>query len=87
MLFYISAYECICCGYGTNVEDRMTRHLEVKGPGHNNECTRCCEKFSSHDEYKTHIDKVHEGVWTYRCGLCYEIFEDKEKRSKYVKVT
>ena len=47
----LSLYECICCGYGTNVQDRMTRHLDANGRYHNNECTQCDQKFLSHVDY------------------------------------
>ena len=79
----LSLYECICCGYGTNVQDRMTRHLDANGRYHNNECTQCDQKFLSHVDYQIHVNKEHHGKWIYRCGLCCDVFEDKEKRGKF----
>ena len=78
----MNMYECICCGYGSNVQDRITRHQEANGRWHNNECTQCCQKFSSHSEYQRHVKKEHQGKWTYRCGHCCEIFDDKEQKGK-----
>ena len=73
-------FECISCGYGTNVQARADRHREANGPLHNNECTQCCQKFQSHAEYRSHVEKEHKRKWTYRCGFCSEVFDKKTKR-------
>ena len=66
-------HECICCGYKTNIFKRIDIHRETHGTFHNNQCTQCSCTFSSHSEYRHHVQAEHRGQWSYRCGLCPQV--------------
>lgn len=77
-------HECICCGYQADTISRIDLHRDSHGVFHNNECTQCSEKLRSYKDNRHHVDTHHSGNWTYRCGICPELFTDKKDVSKHI---
>ena len=69
-------HECIQCGKTDFCLQRLQKHIDnFRGPFHNNQCTQCHERFSSHEEYRSHVDKAHYGIWKFRCDDCEKVFD------------
>jgi hypothetical protein len=69
-------HECIQCGKQDYCLQRLEKHVkDFRGLFHNNQCTQCTQRFQSHQEYKIHVNKIHDGLWKYRCDDCEKVFE------------
>ena len=53
--------------------------MQSGGPFHTNQCIQCPEKFSSYSEHCKHVETVHFGKWKYKCGLCENLFDQKDE--------
>jgi KRAB domain-containing zinc finger protein len=69
-------HECIQCGKQDFCLQRLQKHIDnFRGPCHNNQCTQCHDFFKSHQDYKVHVEKIHFGIWKYRCDDCEKVFD------------
>ena len=66
---------CVQCGKLFFKVKQLSRHHQLKGPFHDDQCAQCPKVLQSHEEYKDHIKSEHFGLWLYKCGFCKENFE------------
>ena len=57
---------CIQCGLKFKRPCQLAKHLENRGPFHNDECTQCPKNLTSFEEYQEHVNVQHYGLWKYR---------------------
>ena len=75
----LSKCACIQCGIFFQQSYKFHEHIRRKGPYHDNQCTQCSDKFSTHEDYRSHVESKHFGEWVYKCGFCSKKFpEDVE---------
>ena len=69
-------HECIHCGFHQSTLKLLESHFKTEGPFHNNKCTQCSARFTSHEEYKQHVQASHFGQWLHICGICEKKFNE-----------
>ena len=72
-------HECIHCGFHQSTLKLLESHFKTEGPFHNNKCTQCSARFSSHEEYKQHVQASHFGQWLHICGICGNTFSELDQ--------
>ena len=80
--------QCIQCGFLERRTISFSRHLQKRGPLHNDECSQCSKKLSSYKEYQDHVNTQHYGIWKYKCGfeICGEFFDDETQYLKHINI-
>ena len=70
------ALRCIQCGFVTHDRRKFIIHAEGRDRGdvHDNKCTQCNEIMTTHQEYKDHINQIHNGEQKYKCVRCEDLF-------------
>ena len=77
---------CVQCGKFFQQSYKFHEHLKRKGPHHDDQCSQCSDKFSTHDEYKSHVESKHFGRWMYKCGFCSKQFAEDSELKSHTKV-
>ena len=76
-------HECIHCGTTFCSLKSLESHFKNEGPYHNNQCTTCHTRLTSHQEYREHVQTVHQGHWVYICGICDVKFSEKREHKEH----
>ena len=76
-------HECIHCGTTFSSLKTLESHFKNEGPYHNNQCTTCHLRLTSHQEYREHVLTVHQGLWSYICGICDVKFSEKREHKEH----
>ena len=61
--------------------------MKSRGPFHDDQCSQCSRKFSTHEEYKVHVQDEHYGIWKFKCGHCSSPFEDEISLKSHISYT
>ena len=75
--------KCVECGQVVKdyEKDQKKGHNKRHGIYHDGKCRLCpeLEAFSSHENYMSHLNEKHDGKLQFKCGVCPEYFDTKEK--------
>ena len=71
--------ECVQCGNFFGRPNKYQEHMQKKGQFHDDQCAQCERKFTTYEEYKTHVEEEHYGKWKFKCGFCQECFDEKKE--------
>ena len=78
---------CICCGSVFQNRNKLARHYKsTRIKDHTDTCPHCPDVlFRSWFDHKSHVEKVHNGKFTFRCMLddCKETFETTKDRNAH----
>lgn len=68
---------CIQCGASFQRSNGLHEHQKLRGQFHDDQCAQCEDRFVSHEDYKSHVEQKHGGIWKFKCGFCKELFNEK----------
>ena len=86
-LINTTASTCVQCGKYFRFGNQYQEHIKLKGEFHDDQCSQCNDKFATYEEYQSHVQDIHLGVWKYKCGFCQTLFDEAKLLKSHVSYT